>query len=98
MSENLKKTIRAGTLLVPLLIHFALMTVLLILSLLNIKYGLEAQLIGSEHIGIIDDVYVMIYWLYWGSVISSAVLFYICFLIFPWLRKKKARAESSSQK
>jgi prepilin signal peptidase PulO-like enzyme (type II secretory pathway) len=97
MSENLKKTIRAGTLLVPFLIHFALMTVLLILSLLNIKYGLEEQLIGSEHVGIIDDFYVIIYWLYWGSIISSAVLFYLYFLIFSWLRKKKERAESSSQ-
>ncbi|PTH80054.1 hypothetical protein [Aeromonas veronii] len=92
----LNKTIGIGALLVPLLLHFAIMTALLVLSLLNIKYSLEEQLIGSEHIGIIDDLYVIIYWLYWGSVISFAALFYLYIIISSWIRKKKERAHEQT--
>lgn len=97
MSKMLNKTIGIGALLVPLLLHFAVMTALLVLALFNIKYGLEAQLIGSERIGIIDDVYVIIYWLYWGSVISFAALFYVCLYISSWIKRKKERADEHSK-
>jgi len=96
MSKMLNKTIGIGALLVPFLLHFAVMTALLLLSMFNIKYGLEAQLIGGDHIGIIDDLYVIVYWLYWVSVISFAALFYLYIIISSWTRKKKARAHEQT--
>ncbi|MCS3768590.1 phosphoglycerol transferase MdoB-like AlkP superfamily enzyme [Aeromonas hydrophila] len=70
----------------PFIMHFIIMSIILILVLVNIKYGLEFDLIGTEHSRLVNGVYDMVYFLYFGSVISFAVLYFSYLLIVRWVK------------
>ncbi|RWT74237.1 hypothetical protein DN604_15250 [Aeromonas caviae] len=75
----------------PFVIHFIIMSAILVLVLVNIKYGLEFDLIGTEYSRLVNGVYDMIYFLYFGSVISFAALYFSYLLVVRWVENRKTK-------
>ncbi len=75
----------------PFVIHFIIMSAILALVLVNIKYGLEFDLIGTEYSRLVNGVYDMIYFLYFGSVISFAALYFSYLLVVRWVENRKTK-------
>lgn len=77
------------------------MSVILILVLVNIKYGLEFDLIGTEYGHLVNSVYNIVYFLYFlyflyfGSVISFAAFYFTYLLIVRWIENKNKIKPSS---
>ena len=76
----IKKILKIAGMATPFVMHFIIMSVILILVLVNIKYGLEFDLIGTEYGHLVNGVYNIVYFLYFGSVISFAA-FYFTYLL-----------------
>ncbi|MFQ2680659.1 hypothetical protein ACK3YX_16815 [Aeromonas caviae] len=85
----IKKILKIAGVAMPFVMHFIIMSVILVLVLVNIKYGLEFDLIGTEYSRLVNGVYDMIYFLYFGSVISFAALYFSYLLIVRWVENRK---------
>lgn len=85
----IKKILKIAGVATPFILHFIIMSVILILVLVNIKYGLEFDLIGTEYSRLTNGVYDMVYFLYFGSVISFAALYFPYLLIVRWIENRK---------
>ena len=79
----------------PFVMHFIIMSAILILVLVNIKYGLEFDLIGTEYSRLVNGVYDMVYFLYFSSVISFAALYFSYLLIVRWVSNRKGIKSSN---
>ena len=79
----------------PFVMHFIIMSAILILVLVNIKYGLEFDLIGTEYSRLVNGVYDMVYFLYFGSVISFAALYFSYLLIVRWVGNRQGVKSSN---
>ncbi|OCQ42651.1 hypothetical protein A6767_10440 [Aeromonas veronii] len=85
----IKKILKIAGVAMPFVMHFIIMSVILVLVLVNIKYGLEFDLIGTEYSHLVSGVYDMIYFLYFGSVISFAALYFSYLLVVRWVENRK---------
>lgn len=83
-----KKMLKIAGLAVPFLIHFIIMSAILILVLANIKYGLEFDLIGTEYSRLVNSVYDLVYFLYFGSVISFAAVYFSYLFVVRWIKNR----------
>jgi hypothetical protein len=73
----------------PIIIHIVVMSVILVLVLLNIKYGVEAELMSTNYFYLVDSIYGIVHLLYFGSIISFIVL-YLSFCFFSkWIENRK---------
>lgn len=77
----IKRILKITGVTMPFVMHFIIMSAILIIVLVNIKYGLEFDLIGTEYSRLVNGVYDMVYFLYFGSVISFAALYFSYLLI-----------------
>lgn len=84
----IKKILKAVGVAAPFIMHFIIMSIILILVLVNIKYGLEFDLIGTEYSRLVNDVYDMVYLLYFGSVVSFATFYFSYLLIVKWAESR----------
>jgi hypothetical protein len=84
----IKKILKLIGVVIPFVIHFSIMSAILIIALVNIKYGIEFELIGTGHSQRVNDVYEMVYSLYLGSIISFAVIHFFYLIISRWFRNK----------
>lgn len=73
----------------PIIIHTVVMSVILTLVLLNIKYGIEADLMSTNYFYLIDSIYGMVHLLYFGSLISFIVWYLSFCFIFKWIKNRK---------
>jgi hypothetical protein len=73
----------------PIIIHIVVMSVILALALLNIKYGVEAELMSTNYFYLVDSIYGMVHLLYFGSIISFIVLYLSFCLISKWIENRK---------
>lgn len=73
----------------PIIINFTVMSVVLVLALLNIKYGIESELISTSYFHLVDSVYEMVYLLYFCSVISFVALYLSYVFLSKWIKKAK---------
>lgn len=87
----IKKILKITGVAMPFVIHFIIMSAILVLVLVNIKYGLEFDLIGTEYSRLVNGVYDMIYFLYFGSVISFAALYFSYLLVVRWVENRKTK-------
>ncbi|WP_336989318.1 hypothetical protein [Aeromonas hydrophila] len=87
----IKKILKITGVAMPFVIHFIIMSAILALVLVNIKYGLEFDLIGTEYSRLVNGVYDMIYFLYFGSVISFAALYFSYLLVVRWVENRKTK-------
>lgn len=77
----------------PIIIHTVVMSVVLVLVLLNIKYGIESELMSSNYFYLVDSVYGMVHLLYFASLISFVILHLSFCFISKWIEnRKKAQA------
>ena len=60
----IKKILKIAGMATPFVMHFIIMSVILILVLVNIKYGLEFDLIGTEYGHLVNGVYNIVYFTY----------------------------------
>jgi hypothetical protein len=74
----------------PMIIHFIVMSFILVLVLLNIKYGVESVLMSTNYFYLVDSIYEMVYTLYLGSLISFTVL-YSSYLFFAKVINNRKR-------
>lgn len=72
----------------PIIIHAVVMSVVLVLVLLNIKYGIESELMSSNYFYLVDSVYGMVHLLYFSSLISFVVIYFSYLIISKWVRNK----------
>jgi hypothetical protein len=72
----------------PIIIHAVVMSVVLVLVLLNIKYGIESELMSSNYFYLVDSVYGMVHLLYFSSLISFVVIYFSYLMISKWVRNK----------
>lgn len=72
----------------PIIIHAVVMSVVLVLVLLNIKYGIESELMSSNYFYLVDSVYGMVHLLYFASLISFVVIYFSYLIISKWIRNK----------
>lgn len=72
----------------PIIIHAVVMSVVLVLVLLNIKYGIESELMSSNYFYLVDSVYGMVHLLYFSSLISFVVIYFSYLMISKWFRNK----------
>lgn len=72
----------------PIIIHAVVMSVVLVLVLLNIKYGIESELMSSNYFYLVDSVYGMVHLLYFSSLISFVVIYFSYLMISRWVRNK----------
>lgn len=72
----------------PIIIHALVMSVVLVLVLLNIKYGIESELMSSNYFYLVDSVYGMVHLLYFSSLISFVVIYFSYLMISKWVRNK----------
>lgn len=72
----------------PIIIHTVVMSVVLVLVLLNIKYGIESELMSSNYFYLVDSVYGMVHLLYFVSLISFVVIYFSYLIISKWIRNK----------
>ncbi len=91
----IKKILKIAGMATPFVMHFIIMSVILILVLVNIKYGLEFDLIGTEYGHLVNGVYNIVYFLYFGSVISFAAFYFPYLLIVRWIENKNKIKPSS---
>ncbi|AMQ41833.1 hypothetical protein [Aeromonas veronii] len=84
----IKKILKTVGVAAPFIMHFIIMSIILILVLVNIKYGLEFDLIGTEYSRLVSGVYDMVYFLYFGSVVSFAALYFSYLLIVRWIKSR----------
>ncbi len=87
----IKKILKITGVAMPFVIHFIIMSAILVLVLVNIKYGLEFDLIGTEYSRLVNGVYDMIYFLYFGSVISFAAIYFSYLLVVRWVENRKTK-------
>jgi hypothetical protein len=73
----------------PIILHAVVMSAILVLVLLNIKYGIESELMSSNYFYLVDSVYGVIYLLYFGSIISFVVLHLAFCFISKWIENKR---------
>ena len=83
----IKKLFSILGLAAPIIIHIVVMSVILVLVLLNIKYGVEAELMSTNYFYLVDSIYGIVHLLYFGSIISFIVL-YLSF-ISKWIGNRK---------
>ncbi|OKA73114.1 hypothetical protein BHR42_23185 [Aeromonas salmonicida subsp. salmonicida] len=74
----IKKILKIAGMATPFVMHFIIMSVILILVLVNIKYGLEFDLIGTEYGHLVNSVYNIVYFLF----LISYFLFLISYFLF----------------
>ena len=72
----------------PIIIHAVVMSVVLVLVLLNIKYGIESELMSSNYFYLVDSVYGIVHLLYFSSLISFVVIYFSYLMISKWVRNK----------
>ena len=80
---------------IVLILHFLIMSFILMCIGVRIKYGLEDTLISTKYFGLIDSVYEMIYFIYYGSLISFTVLFISYIFITKWRSNHKEEHNSN---
>jgi hypothetical protein len=74
----------------PIVMHFMVMSVVLVLVLLNIKYGIEFELMSTNYFHLVDSVYDMVYLLYFCSVVSFIILYLSYVFLLRWINKARA--------
>lgn len=85
----IKKTLSILGMATPIIIHTVVMSVILVLVLLNIKYGIEADLMSTNYFYLVDSIYGMVHLLYFGSLISFVVLYLSFCFISKWIKNRK---------
>ncbi len=85
MIKNILSTIAV---VIPIIIHAVVMSVILVLVWLNIKYGIEADLMSTNYFYLVDSIYGMVHLLYFGSLISFVVIYFSYLMISKWIRNK----------
>lgn len=90
MKTMSKKTFSIVGITATILLHFIIMTVVLTLVLLNIKYGAEADLMSTESFYLVDSIYGMVHLLYFSSLISFVVFFLSFVFISKWMKNRNA--------
>ena len=81
----IKKLFSILGLAAPIIIHIVVMSVILVLVLLNIKYGVEAELMSTNYFYLVDSIYGIVHLLYFGSIISFIVLYLSFCFISKWI-------------
>lgn len=87
MFKKLFSTIGVAT---PIVMNFIVMSVVLVLVLLNIKYGIESELMSTSYFYLVDSVYDMVYLLYFSSVISFVILYLSYVFLSKWIKNARA--------
>lgn len=88
MRKKLRETL--GVIIV-LILHFLIMSIILVCIGVSMKYQLEHNLIGTQYFSLVTLVYDMIYFLYYGSLISFVVLFLSYIFIIKWITNHKEK-------
>lgn len=75
--------------IIVLILHFIIMSFILICVGVNIKYQLESTLGGTEYFGLVTAVYETVYFIYYSSLISFVILFLSYIFITKWIKNNK---------
>lgn len=85
----IKKLFVAVSMAVPVIIHVIVMSVMLVLVLVNIKYGIEADLMSTDYFYLVRPVYDMVYSIYICSIISFVVVYVFYLVLSKWNKNRK---------
>lgn len=89
MGAMIKKLFVAVSMAVPVIIHVIVMSVMLVLVLVNIKYGIEADLMSTDYFYLVRPVYDMVYSIYICSIISFVVVYVFYLVLSKWNKNRK---------
>ena len=85
----IKKLFVAVSMAAPVIIHVIVMSVMLVLVLVNIKYGIEADLMSTDYFYLVRSVYDMVYSIYVCSIISFVVVYVFYLVLSKWKKNRK---------
>lgn len=89
MGAMIKKLFVAVSMAAPVIIHVIVMSVMLVLVLVNIKYGIEADLMSTDYFYLVRPVYDMVYSIYICSIISFVVVYVFYLVLSKWNKNRK---------
>lgn len=89
MVAMIKKLFVAVSMAAPVIIHVIVMSVMLVLVLVNIKYGIEADLMSTDYFYLVRSVYDMVYSIYVCSIISFVVVYVFYLVLSKWKKNRK---------
>lgn len=89
-----KKLRESLGIIIVLILHFIIMSFILICVGVSIKYQLEHTLMGTEYFGLVTAVYEMVYFIYYGSLISFVILFLSYIFITKWKTNHKEKQKN----